>query len=287
MEITGRTKLTGLLGSPVAHSISPQIHNEAFRLLGLDYVYLAFDVKDGDLKQAVDGLRAIGVCGLNVTMPFKQAILEYMDACTPAADIAGACNTVIVKDGHMTGHTTDGIGFMRSVSDAGYDIIGKKMTILGAGGAAGAIITQAALDGVSSIDIFRRNRPEAFHRTEQFAARVREKTHCPVQVCDLADSAQLRKSLDDSAILVNATNVGMAPDIHKNPLPDLKEFPKDLIVSDIIYEPRETALLCTAKQCGCKVFNGMYMLLFQAAASFQCWTGQEMPAEAIRKKYFR
>ena len=136
MEITGKTRLTGLIGSPVAHSISPQMHNEAFRLLGLDYVYLAFDLGHSSLRQAVEGLREIGCRGFNVTMPYKVPILEFMDELTPAARIAGACNTVIIKDGRMTGHTTDGVGFMQSVTDAGHNIFRKKMTILGAGGAA-------------------------------------------------------------------------------------------------------------------------------------------------------
>ena len=136
MEITGKTTLTGLIGSPVAHSISPQMHNEAFRQLGLDYVYLAFDLAGSDLGTAVRGLRDIGAKGFNVTMPYKVHVLEYMDELTPAAKIAQACNTVIIKDGKLTGHTTDGIGFMSSVSDAGHDIIGKKMTVLGCGGAA-------------------------------------------------------------------------------------------------------------------------------------------------------
>ena len=190
MEITGKTRLTGLIGSPVAHSISPQMHNEAFRLLGLDYVYLAFDLGHSSLRQAVEGLREIGCRGFNVTMPYKVPILEFMDELTPAARIAGACNTVIIKDGRMTGHTTDGVGFMQSVTDAGHNIFRKKMTILGAGGAATAIITQAALDGVRRIDIFRRSRPEAFSATEAFARKVQQETGCPVRVFDIADTSE-------------------------------------------------------------------------------------------------
>lgn len=286
MEITGHTRLTGLIGSPVAHSVSPQMHNEAFRQLGLDYVYLAFDLGGSDFKKAVEGLREIGICGFNITMPYKTRILEMMDELTPAARIAQACNTVIVKDNRMIGHTTDGIGFMRSVSDAGYDIIGKKMTILGAGGAATAIITQAALDGVTEIDIFRRNRPDAFARTSSFADTVHQAAGCPVNVYDIADTAQLRRSLAESAILVNATNVGMAGQEDASPIPDRSLLYPELIVSDIIYNPRKTRLYQMAEEIGCPVFNGMYMLLFQGAASFQCWTGQEMPVEIIRKKYF-
>ena len=238
MEITGKTTLTGLIGSPVAHSISPQMHNEAFRQLGLDYVYLAFDLAGSDLGTAVRGLRDIGAKGFNVTMPYKVHVLEYMDELTPAAKIAQACNTVIIKDGRLTGHTTDGIGFMSSVSDAGHDIIGKKMTVLGCGGAATAICTQAALDGVSDIDIFQLKLPEEFDRALAFADRVREHTSCNIHIYDFADTEQMRKSVSESAILTNATNVGMAPHDDQCPIPDASMLFPELIVCDIIYNPR-------------------------------------------------
>lgn len=286
MNITGKTKLTGLLGSPVSHSISPAMHNEAFRLLGLDYAYLAFDVSPAQLKTAVDGLVTVGIRGFNLTMPHKVAILEYIDELTPAAKLAGACNTVINDNGHLIGHTTDGVGYMRSCQDAGHDITGKKMTILGAGGAATAIITQAALDGVSQIDIFRRNRPDAYKETEHFAKMISTNTTCNVQVYDIADTAQLKSSLATSAILTNATNVGMSPTEDESPISDIRLFHPDLIVSDIIYNPRQTKLMTLAKSVGCPTFNGMYMLLYQGAAAFECWTGKEMPVKEIKEKYF-
>ena len=286
MNITGSTILTGLLGSPVAHSVSPAMHNEAFRLLDLDYVYLAFNVGTDSLKDAVKGLKTLGARGFNLTMPDKIAILDLVDELTPAARLAGACNTVINDNGHLIGHTTDGIGYMRSVADAGHDIIGKKMTLLGAGGAATAICTQAALDGVKEIDIFRRNRPEAFAQTVAFADRTAKDTGCKIHVYDFADETQMKKSLAESAILTNATNVGMAPDIDAIPIPNVQFLHPDLIVSDIIYNPRQTQLMKIAASMGCPVFNGMYMLLYQGAAAFECWTGLEMPVAEIKKKYF-
>lgn len=286
MNITGSTILTGLLGSPVAHSVSPAMHNEAFRLLDLDYVYLAFDVGTDSLKDAVKGLKTLGARGFNLTMPDKIAILDLVDELTPAARLAGACNTVINDNGHLIGHTTDGIGYMRSVADAGHNIIGKKMTLLGAGGAATAICTQAALDGVKEIDIFRRNRPEAFAQTVAFADRTAKDTGCKIHVYDFADETQMKKSLAESTILTNATNVGMAPDTDAIPIPDVHFLHPELIVSDIIYNPRQTQLMKTAASIGCPVFNGMYMLLYQGAAAFECWTGQEMPVAEIKKKYF-
>lgn len=285
-EITGKTKLTALLGSPVAHSISPQMHNEAFRQLGLDYVYLAFDVTPEQLQEVISGLTAVGICGFNLTMPLKVHILPLLDELTPSARLANAVNTVIVKDGTLIGHNTDGIGYMRSVTDAGFDIIRKKMTLLGAGGAATAICVQAALDGVSSIDMYKRKNA-SWDKTLQFCQKITAETGCPIRLCDISDKTALAESLADSAILTNATNVGMAPDTEHSPIPDASMLPKGLIVSDIIYNPRETLLLKQAKEAGCSYFNGLYMLLYQGAAAFTCWTGKEMPVELIKEKYFK
>lgn len=284
-EITGKTKLTALLGSPVSHSISPQMHNASFRLLGLDYVYLAFDVTPEHLHDAVMGLKAAGICGFNLTMPLKVHILPYLDELTPAARLAGAVNTVIVRDGKLIGHTTDGVGYMHSVADAGYNIIDKKMTLLGAGGAATAICVQAALDGVSSIDMFKRQNA-SWDKTADFCQRVASETGCRIRLLDIENTALLGESICESAILTNATSVGMAPNSSASPIADSSILHKGLIVSDIIYNPRETMLMKQASEQGCPCFNGMYMLLYQGAAAFQCWTGQEMPAEVIKQKYF-
>lgn len=284
-EITGKTKLTALLGSPVSHSVSPQMHNASFRLLGLDYVYLAFDVTPEHLHDAVMGLKAAGICGFNLTMPLKVHILPYLDELTPAARLAGAVNTVIVRDGKLIGHTTDGVGYMRSVTDAGYDIINKKMTLLGAGGAATAICVQAALDGVSSIDMFKRQNA-SWDKTANFCQRVASETECRIRLLDIENTALLAESIGESAILTNATSVGMAPNSSDSPIADPSMLHQELIVSDIIYNPRETRLMKQANEQGCSCFNGMYMLLYQGAAAFKCWTGQEMPTEIIKQKYF-
>ena len=285
-EITGHTGLTALIGTPVAHSISPQMHNEAFRQLGLDYVYLAFDIAPEDLAEAVDGLKKIGIRGFNVTMPHKTAVAALVDELTPAAKIAGACNTVINEDGHLIGHTTDGIGFMDAATDAGYDLRGMTVTMLGCGGAATAICAQAALDGVPKIHIMNRAGGPSFTRAQGFAKKVSDLSDCSVDVLPLDDPDALRGAIAGSDILINATNVGMAPDTDGCLIPDASYLRPDLIVADIIYNPRKTKLLQMAEEAGCAAFNGMYMLLFQGAASFKCWTGREMPVEIIREKYF-
>ena len=284
--ITGHTGLTGLLGSPVSHSISPLMHNEAFRLLGLDYVYLCFDVGTDTLKTAVEGLKTIGIKGFNCTMPDKNLMCELCDELSPAARMIGAVNTVLNDNGKLIGYNTDGVGYMRSVTDAGFSIIGKKMTLLGAGGAAVSICTQAAIDGVSSIDIY--NRPgENFNRAVALADTLNKETACQVSVHEIADATSLNDSISESAILVNGTSLGMAPNTDTCPINDASVFHSGLIVSDIIYNPRETKLLKMAKECNCSGFNGLYMLLYQGAAAFELWTGKGMPVDIIKQKYFQ
>lgn len=284
-NITGHTTLTGLLGSPVAHSISPMMHNEAFNLLGLDYVYLCFDVGVDNLKTAVDGLKVMGVRGFNCTMPDKNLMCELVDDLSPAAKMIGAVNTVINENGKLTGHNTDGVGYMQAVKDAGHDIIGKNMTLLGAGGAATAICTQAALDGVASINVFS-IKDQFFDRAKHLVDNINASTNCKARLYDLADKTELNKSIDNSYILTNATSVGMAPNTDNCIITDESVLRSDLIVSDVIYNPMETKLLKMAKAHGCKTFNGLYMLLYQGAEAFKIWTGQDMPVKEIKAKYF-
>lgn len=284
-NITGHTVLTALLGSPVAHSISPMMHNEAFRQLGLDYAYLAFDVDLEHLKDAVDGLKVLNCRGFNCTMPHKTLICEYVDHLSTAASLIGAVNTVVNDNGILTGHNTDGIGYMQSVSSAGFDIIGEEMTLLGTGGAATAIAVQAALDGVKKLNIFNR-RGASFDRARTLADSLNQQTNCLVSLYDIADTTALTTSLKNSRILTNATSVGMAPNTEQSIITDKSLFHEDLIVSDIIYNPEETLLLRLAKEAGCATFNGLYMLLYQGAEAFRIWTGKDMPVSLIKEKYF-
>ena len=284
-KITGHTVLTGLLGSPVAHSISPLMHNEAFTKLGLDYVYLCFDVGTDTLKTAVDGLKALGVRGFNCTMPDKNLMCELADKLSPAASMIGAVNTVVNDNGILTGHNTDGIGYMMAVKDAGYDIIGKNMTLMGAGGAATAVCVQAALDGVASINVFSL-KDQFWDRAVKLVDTINEKTSCKASLYDIADKTTLKKSIDESYILTNGTSVGMTPNVDNCIIDDTSFFHEGLVVSDVIYNPRETKLLRLAKENGCQTFNGLYMLLYQGAEAFKIWTGEEMPVEHIKNMYF-
>lgn len=285
-EITGHTVLTGLLGSPVEHSISPMMHNEAFRQLELDYAYLAFNVGTDKLATAVEGLKAMGVRGFNLTMPDKNLMCSLVDKLSPAAEIGGAVNTVVNDGGVLTGYTTDGIGFMRSVQEEGQNIIGKKMTLLGAGGAAAAIMIQAALDGVAEISVFN-IRDDFFVRAEGIIEKLKAQTECQINLFDFSDPEILKKEIAESAILVNGTSIGMAPNTERCIITDDSVFRSDLFVFDVIYNPEETLLLRKAKAAGCKTANGLNMLLYQGAASFELWTGKEMPVEIIKEKYFK
>lgn len=284
-NITGHTGLTGLIGSPVAHSISPAMHNESFRYHGLDYVYLAFDVAPEGFSGAVEGLKALNARGWNCTMPHKRPMFERVDRLSEEAELIGAVNTVVQENGVLTGYNTDGKGYMRAVREAGYELSGQKLTILGAGGAAASIMVQAALDGVSGIDLFAR-RGKSWDAAQAVADRVSRKTSCRIRLFELQDTVQMKKSIGSSRILVNASSVGMASQEDGCLIPDRDFLYPELVVSDVIYKPRKTRLLKMAGEAGCPVFNGLPMLLYQGACAFELWTGKEMPVELVEKKYF-
>lgn len=323
MEISGRTKMICLLGSPVAHSMSPAMHNEAFAELGLDYRYLAFDVKEGELAGVMDSFRRMGVRGFNLTMPLKTEAVALCDRLSPAAEIAGSVNTVVLEDdGTATGHTTDGIGFTESARQEGVDFRGQKVTLLGTGGAGIAILVQLALDGAREVAVFERAASRFHDRTARVVAELNERTHCHVTIYDYED-AVMQQQIAESCLLINATNVGMAPNTDACIIPDPFWLTKramvtcgdaqtsdapaahgedpaadttaaqekvqtvaPLVVADVIYNPRKTKLLEMAEACGLKSFNGINMLLYQGAAAFELWTGEKMPTEKIKAKFF-
>ena len=284
-KITGKTKLGALLGSPVAHSLSPSMYNDSFMMLGIDYVYLCFDVKPEGLEQAVSFLRSQNTFGFNLTMPLKEFVLPCLDELSPAARMIGAVNTVSNKEGVLTGHNTDGVGYMRSLRDAGFSPAGKEMTLLGAGGAAGAIAVQAALDGIKTLHIVNR-RGRSYERALRLAEMISTETACRADVTPMEDTDALGSLLLSSDLLTNATSVGMAPDADCSPIPDPAMLTPNLLVSDIIYNPRKTKLMQDAERAGAKTCGGLYMLLYQGEEAFRIYTGQQMPTEEIRRRYF-
>ena len=284
-DITVHTRLIWLVGDPVSHSISPAMHNLSFQTLGLDYVYLAFQTAASQFETTAATLKQIGAKGFNCTMPCKRIAAEKCDELSPAAKLMGSVNTVLIENGKLIGHNTDGIGYMRSVIAAGHDIIGKEMTLLGSGGAASAILTQAALDGVSKINVFAR-KGTSWNRIADQIEIINKETACKVTLNELSDETALKSSINDSALLVNGSSVGMAPNTNACLIPDPSFFHPELIVSDVIYNPRQTKLLAMAEAAGLASFNGMHMLLYQGAAAFKIWTGQEMPVELVKKELF-
>ena len=281
-RLTGHTELIGLMAYPIRHSSSPAMHNEAFAYLGLDYAYLAFEVDNSTLEDAVKGLRALKLVGFNVSMPNKTVVGQYLDELSPAAKLCGAVNTIVNDNGKLIGHITDGIGYMQSLKDYDIDVIGKKMTIAGAGGAATAIEIQAALDGVKEISIFNR-KDQFWANAEETVKKINENTNCKAQLFDLDDKEALRREIEDSYLLANATGMGMKPLEGQTWLPDTSYLRKDLIVTDTVYAPAKTKFLEMAEEVGCKRMNGFGMMLFQGAAGFKMWTGQDMPIEHMKE----
>ena len=280
-RITGHTELIGLIATPIRHSKSPMMHNTAFEALGLDYVYLAFDFPPEGLEDAVKGLKALGAKGWNVSMPYKADIIPLLDEISEVSRLCNSVNTVINRDGKLYGTVTDGTGYMRSLADRGFDVKGQKLTVLGCGGAATAICIQAALDGVREISIF--NASDAFfHRAEENAEKINAHTHCVAYAYPLEDRDRLRAEIADSALLANATSVGMGKLEGISLIDDPTMLRPDLICTDVIYSPEETAFLRLAREAGCPTMNGLGMVLFQGAESFRLWTGMEMPIDAVK-----
>ena len=275
-RITGHTELIGLMAYPIRHSSSPAMHNEAFATLGLDYAYLAFEVDNSTLEDAIKGLRALKMVGSNVSMPNKTVVGQYLDELSPAAEMCGAVNTIVNDNGKLIGHITDGIGFVRNLKEHGVDVKGKKMVVLGAGGAATAIQVQCALDGAESISIFNPKDP-FFARAESTAEKLSKETpDCKVSVFDLADEAKLKEEVANADILVNATLAGMKPHEELTLIKDKSMFRPDLVVADVVYNPAETRMVKEAKEAGCKLaIGGKGMLLWQGAAAYKLYTGRK------------
>ena len=285
-RITGHTGLLALIGSPVGHSGSPAMYNYSFERLGLDYAYVALDIKENEVKAAIDAMRLFHMRGCNVTMPDKVEAAKYMDELSPAAQIIGAVNTIVNDDGKLTGYITDGEGFVNNLKDHGIDIRGEKITVAGGGGAATAIQVQCALDGAREISIF--NIKDAFfERTLQTAEKIKKAVpEIVVNVYDIADTERMTEEITSSDIFANATIVGMKPMENESVVKDLAAFRPGLVVCDAVYNPEETKLLREAKEAGCTCVGGKGMLLWQGVAAFKLYTGMDMPVEEVKEKFF-
>ena len=277
MKIDGHTRLAVVIAKPIKHSISPFIHNMAYDLTDTNAVYLAFEVDRENLEQAVENIRLHQMLGANISMPYKQEVITYLDELDESALLIGAVNTIVNQNGRLIGYNTDGFGFFRSLSN--FHIKGKNLTILGAGGAASAIIGQAMLDGVEKVCVFDLRDRLAGHQ-ERMGQMSRRLGH-PIQLLAVEDLEALSDAVNQSDLFINATGLGM--DGKSLPIPSDFVFPKGLLVADMTYCPAETPFLRLAREQGLQTVNGLGMLLYQAEKAFELMTGKKMPSEEIKK----
>lgn len=279
--ITGETKLAAVLATPIKHSISPLIHNTAFKELGIDAVYLAFEVGTEDLAEALETVKTFNLMGVNLSMPNKQLGYELVDEASKVAHLVQSINTIVHRDGRLIGYNTDGYGFMQSLRDEEIEIVDQSFVFLGGGGAAISIIAQAAVDGAKEVVVFNRS-GSSYSQVEERLTLIAKQTSCPIRLLPIEKQELLEAEIATADILVNATSVGMSPNENSCLISDGSWLRSDLAVADIIYEPRETKLLTLAKEQGCRTVNGLGMLLHQGAQAFELWTGQPMPIEVVR-----
>lgn len=288
-KIDGRTKLVGLLATPIGHSLSPQMHNLGYTLLGLNYAYLAFEVGNDTLKEAVEGMKALGVAGFNVSMPNKMEILPYLDELDDSAKYARASNTVVNRDGKLIGYNTDGLGYVKNLEQQGVDLKGKKVTLVGSGGVATPIAIQLAQSGIQELNIFARN-DQFFHNAEENVNYINNEMKSfgvKANILALEDKDRFRKEVAESAVLANGTSLGMKPLDQLSIVDDtLDVLRKDLVVTDVVYNPQKTKLLKQAEEAGATAINGLGMMLWQGALGFKLFTGEDMPIDDIKKIMF-
>ncbi|MCR4419637.1 MAG: shikimate dehydrogenase [Clostridia bacterium] len=277
--ITGRTFVLGVIGWPVEHSVSPAMHNAALAALNLDGVYVAFPVPPAEVGAALEGLWALGVRGANVTIPHKQAVLPHLSGLSPEARAAGAVNTLVRGDTGWVGYNTDGPGFMRALAEElGSPTSGLRALLLGAGGAARAVAFALAGAGAEAVTVANRSR----ERGQALVRDLADRTRASVRLVPLEPEA-LAGALAESDLLVNCLPVGMYPRSEEMPPVPADKLVPPLMVCDLIYNPRPTRLLLTARAQGCRVMDGLAMLVAQGALAFELWTGRQPPKNVMRK----
>lgn len=274
MNIKGSTNIVGLIGHPVEHSFSPQMHNRAFECLNMDYAYVTFDVEVDNLKTAIKGAKSLNIKGLNVTIPHKVEVKKYLDDLDEIAELIGAVNTIDLE--RMKGYNTDGIGAVRAIDEVST-IKDKNVVIAGAGGASRAISFYIAKYGAESLTILNRNTLKA----ENLACDVRNSKL--IENVQSGDVSFCEKHLENADILINTTPLGMSPHNIDESIVCAEDMHSDLVVFDAVYNPNETKLLKEAKKAGCKIVYGIKMLLYQGAESFKIWTGRDAPVGEMEK----
>lgn len=275
MDISGKTKICGVIGDPISHSLSPTIQNSAFCHLGLNVIYLAFQIKNEELKNFIQCMRSIGSLGLNVTMPHKEKIISYLDEVDSTAKFLNSVNTIVNKRGKFWGYSTDGIGAINALQKNGVNLASSKVLLLGAGGA-GRAIAYSLVDKVSDLVILNRDLKKVQNLVSDL------KKEFKVDICgETLIEESIERHLHDSDVLINATTVGMTSNNVRSVVDSSVLF-ADLTVMDIVYTPIETKLLADAKKVGAKIINGVDMLIYQGAASFELWTGKKAPVKVMK-----
>ena len=277
--ISGKTKVCGVIGDPIEHTMSPVMHNAAFSELGLDYVYVAFRVKGEELDKAIEGMKALDIAGLNVTIPHKVTVIPLLDELDPLAEKIGAVNTIVNNGGFLKGYNTDAMGFLQALLDKGVEPEGEDVVVLGAGGASRAISFILAEREANLVIL---NRIEELDWAEELAQQISRVFRKEVKAWELSE-LNLSTALDKADVLVNATSVGMIPNTAGTPVP-LKLLRPGLVVFDIVYNPTETRLLREANQAGAKTTGGLNMLAWQGALAFEMWTGQKAPVDLMKQE---
>lgn len=272
-QVDGKTSVVGLVGYPVSHSFSPFIHNTLFKEYGLNFIYVPFPVETKNLQEAVKGLTSIGVKGFNVTIPHKEEIISFVDEVDITVQKVGALNTVYIKDKTAYGYNTDVTGFLSSLKEAGFEMKGKRIAVLGAGGSARAVVTAAALEEAFEVLIANRT----YSKAEKLAYDFQNEFQGQTKALSLDDNLE---AIHNAHIIVNTTSLGMTGMTDIVPISE-KVLNKDHLVVDIIYNPSETLFLKKAREKGCQGINGMGMLVNQALHSFEIWTGKKPSGDLV------
>jgi shikimate dehydrogenase len=273
--ITGKTNIVGLIGNPVEHSMSPPMHNAAFDYLGLDFTYVPFNVEKNVLQDSIQGARALGIKGLNVTIPHKTRVMEFLDVIDKPAELIGAVNTIKFNNREIKGYNTDGIGAVRALEEV-VQVKEKKVVMIGAGGAGRAVAFQLILSGVDSLTIINRTPKKALNLKNEIESKIDSNIF-------YGNLEILEKEISKADILIDTTPIGMYPHIDDKPMVNADMMHSDLVVNDLVYNPMETVLLKEAKKAGSRTVSGLNMLLYQGAEAFKIWTGKDAPLDIMEK----
>jgi len=278
IEVNGSTKLAGIIGDPVSHSVSPQMHNAAYEKLGLNYCYVPLPTKPKDLEDVLNGIRMLGFAGVNVTVPYKEAVIPHLDEVTKLARLVGAANVILNQQGHLVGYNTDGPGFIDSLrEDAGFEVAGKNVVLLGAGGGAKAVAMMLAHDKIKTLVIS----DVVYEKAENMCEYINSHFDIAPYACPV-NSNELKVCIEKCDLLVNSTPVGMHPNVNESPINDDYAIKPGAIVYDLVYNPLETKLLKWAKAKGAKPISGLGMLIRQGVLAFSLFTEEEAPMQVMK-----